>query len=383
MRTWIEINREALLHNLQEIRKTLPESTLLAPVVKANAYGHGLNEVVKVLAEYSQFFCVDSFDEARQVKELAPHSRVLIMGYQELETLDFEDWLQGMEIVVFDKHSLTFLQKKAREREIRIGVHLKVETGLNRLGMSEFDVHESAAILTDCENLELSGIYTHYANVEDTLDPEFYITQHSRFSSVCAPYREKIKSGLLIHSCASAAALLHPEASSSLARIGIAMYGCYSSWQTLLSMREKNNPFVELKPVMSVKTRVAQIKEVKKGETVGYGCTHRVLRDSRVAVLPVGYYDGYLRCFGARASVLIQGQRAPVIGRVAMNMCMLDVSHLESVSPGEEVVLLGVQGSESIGAQELADWGNTIHYEILTSFKEHLPRVLIEGEGDS
>lgn len=383
MRTWIEIDRGALLHNLHQIGRSLPESTLLAPVVKANAYGHGLKEVVKVLAEHSQFFCVDSFDEARQVKELAPHARVLIMGYQELESLDFNAWLEGMELVVFDKQSLTLLQEKAKGTDMEVGVHLKVETGLNRLGMSEVEVHESVAILKECENLKFNGIYTHYANVEDTLDPEFYITQHSRFSRVCAPYKESVESGLLIHSCASAAALLHPEASSSLARIGIAMYGCYSSWQTLLSMREKKKPFVELKPVMSVKTRVAQIKEVKKGETVGYGCTHRVLRDSKIAVLPVGYYDGYFRCFGARASVLIQGQRAPVIGRVAMNMCMLDVSHLEAVSVGEEVVLLGVQGSESIAAQELADWGNTIHYETLTSFKEHLPRVLVRGEGDS
>ncbi|MBT3785791.1 alanine racemase [bacterium] len=367
-RTWIEVSRSLLQSNLTQIQDLIGTRTILGAVVKANAYGHGIDLVSGVLSELDvRFFCVDSLEEALTLLSQGITAPILIMGYVPPE--DFHRLEDPMRLCVYSQKSLDLLEELHKSLKI----HMKIETGLNRQGISGENVPNLLKKLEASPALSLEGVYTHYANVEDTLSSEFYKLQFVRFQE----YTHSISPAVLRHSCASAAALLYPDATQDLVRVGIALYGYYSSWQTLLSLKERQRK-VDLHPILTWKTRIAQVKRIQKGDRVGYGCTHEALRKGKIAILPVGYYDGYDRRNGSQTHVLIRSTRAPVIGRVAMNMIVVDVSHIPGVNSGDEVVLLGSQGRVSIAAEELAEAAGTIHYEVLTRISSHLPRVLAD-----
>jgi len=365
-RTWIEISQQRLHSNLGEIQNCLGNQAILAGVVKANAYGHGIELISDALKGFGvNFFCVDSLEEAQILMKLGISSPILIMGYVHPEEFDLLQ--EPMRLCVYSSKALQLLENIQR----KLKIHLKLETGLNRQGISQERLEPILAQIQQSDWIELEGVYTHYANVEDTLSTQFYELQYSRFRELT----HQLPSTVLRHSCASAAALLHPDAVQNIARMGIALYGYHSSWQTLLSLRERKR-CPELKPILEWKTRIAQTKEIRKGDRVGYGCTHEALVKSRIAILPVGYYDGYDRHYGSKAHVLIRSQRAPVIGRIAMNMCVADITHIPEAQSGDEAILIGSQGSAEITAEELADASRTIHYEVLTRISSHLPRIL-------
>lgn len=370
-RSWVEISSQAILHNIKSLRDNLPKSTDIAPVLKANAYGHGLECLASIIPKKRHTFCVDSIEEAIQLRNFrASDELILIMGVIPESSMRFID--DSMLPVVYDiDYMIALAALRPKQR-----IHIKVETGLNRQGLQ---IHELPDFLALVRKLELRpvGAYTHFANVEDTLDSSFFNMQYDSFCKALKLF----PSDVCRHSCASAAALLHPRQAGDMVRVGISLYGYFSSWQTLLSLRERGVK-CDLRPAMSWKCRIAQIKEVRSGDRVGYGCTHEVLRTGKIAVLPVGYYDGYCRLYSNRSTVLINGRRAPVIGRVAMNMCMIDVSHLSGVSNGQIVTLLGDDESgESISAEELAEISQTIPYEVLTRVASHLPRKVVSSKG--
>lgn len=366
-RSWVEINAQAILHNISSLRNNLPESTSIAPVLKANAYGHGLECLASIIPKESYTFCVDSIEEAIQLRNFrASNELILIMGVIPESSMTLID--ESMLPVVYDTDYITKLAALRPNQRI----HVKIETGLNRQGLQ---IHELPDFLALVRKLGLRpvGVYTHFANVEDTLDSSFFNMQYESFSQALKLFPTTV----CRHSCASAAALLYPRQTGDMVRVGISLYGYFSSWQTLLSLKERGVK-CDLRPALSWKCRIAQIKEVKSGDRVGYGCTHEMLRAGKIAVLPVGYYDGYCRLYSNRASVLINGRRAPVIGRVAMNMCMVDISHLNDVSSGQVVTLLGQHVSgEAISAEELAEISQTIPYEVLTRIASHIPRVVV------
>lgn len=365
-RTWIEISSSRLRSNLAEIQNCLGNQTLIACVVKANAYGHGIELISKMLTEFGVvFFCVDSMEEARKLTNLGIKHPTLIMGY--LNPTEFSFLEEPMRVCIYSKEALRLLEESGQNCKI----HLKLETGLNRLGFLESELPSILELIERNPHIKLEGAYTHYANVEDTLSSEFYNLQYSRFQKLT----ENLPPSTIRHSCASAAALLHPKATQNMVRIGIALYGYYSSWQTLLSLKERGQ-CPSLRPILKWKTRIAQVKEIKRGDRVGYGCTHEALTNGKIAILPVGYYDGYDRHYGMKTHVLIREQRAPIIGRIAMNMCTVDITHIPEALTGDEVVLLGSQGNVEVTAEELAEASQTIHYEVLTRISPHLPRIL-------
>ena len=365
-RTWIEISRSRLRSNLDEIQKCLGKQDLIAGVVKANAYGHGIDLISKTLQELGiSFFCVDSIEEALNLMNVGITQPILIMGY--VNPTEFVLLKEPMRLCVYSLEALKLLEESGQNHKI----HLKLETGLNRLGFSESDLKSVMAMVNQSSQIEVEGAYTHYANVEDTLSSEFYTQQYSKFQKLT----ENLPASIMRHSCASAAALLHPQATQAMVRIGIALYGYYSSWQTLLSLKERGR-CPSLEPILKWKTRIAQIKEIRSGDRVGYGCTHQALTNGKIAILPVGYYDGYDRHYGMKAHVLIREQRAPIIGRIAMNMCSVDITHIPQALTGDEVVLLGTQGNGAITAEELAEASQTIHYEVLTRISPHLARII-------
>jgi alanine racemase len=366
-RSWVEISKSSLLENYSSLSKYCGSSTRLAPVLKANAYGHGLSSVASILNQCDSllWYCVDSIEEALEIRATGYGGPVLIMGW-----IPFEDFHRLDSEMRVCAYSLKMLKQLETEK-LSLKVHLKLETGLNRQGVKEGELPDLLNFLQSCQYLSLEAFYTHYANVEDTLNPDFFKEQLFRFNKM----KELFPSIPMWHTCASAAALLYPEARGSLCRCGISLYGYHASWKTYLSLKERGC-LLQLKPVLNWKTRIAQLKDVQPGDTVGYGRTREILSPARIAILPVGYYDGYCRSFGNQGSwVILNGRRAPVMGRVAMNMMMVEVTHIPGISVGDEVVLLGSQGDLQITAEELAEYSGTIHYEVLTGISPHLPRI--------
>ncbi|HUT79118.1 MAG TPA: alanine racemase, partial [Polyangia bacterium] len=254
-----------------------------------------------------------------------------------------------------------------------VRVHLKLETGTNRQGLRGRELAEAANVLRGA-GVEIEGAYTHFADIEDTTDHAFAQQQLARFEELLGVLAGLGARPPLAHTACSAAAILFPETRFQLVRVGIGLYGLWPSKETRVSAAERGRNRLGLKPVMTWKTRIAQIKDVPVGEYVGYGRTFRATRPTRVAVLPVGYADGYPRALSGAAHVLAGGVRAPVLGRICMNMTMVDVTDVIAVA-GDEVVLLGRQGDEVIAAEDLARIAGTINYEIVTRAAPGAPRI--------
>ncbi len=361
--SWIEIDAERLLQNVNRFRKLLGSDTKLMAVVKANAYGHGARLIVPLLRSRVDWFGVDSLEEAEELSSAGVREPVLILGHTEPE--DAERVVSGgFRQVLFRRDVAVALSQAASKLKRSARVHLKVETGLNRLGVAPRDV---PSLTFGLEGLAIEGVYTHFADVED---PEslFYQRQVETLRAAASLFE-----GALVHAFPTAGALLHPGESVGIARVGIGLYGIWPSPSTRSAAKSK----AALSPVLSWKSRLAQVKSVPAGGTVGYDVTYRASADRSIAVVPVGYADGFDRRLSNRGSVLVRGKRAPVVGRVAMNMFMVDVTGSD-VREGDEVVLIGGQGGASITAEEIAESIGTIAYEFLARLNPRLPRFLRE-----
>ncbi len=368
---WIEISKQALLSNIALFREILPLDNRLTAVVKANAYGHGLREVISCVAPAVDCFAVHSISEARVARETAPERPVLIMGY--LGPGECRAIGEGMEILLSGREVLSELARSG----VKQPLHLKIDTGTHRQGIS---LEEIPGFIEEIRKtgLNLIGVGTHFANIEDTLEHEFAREQLGCFKRALEIFRESGVEPRWIHTACSAAALLFPETHFNMARIGISMYGHWSSRETQLSWKMQHaRGSINLEPALSWKTLVGQLQEVKAGETVGYGRSWRASRPTLLAVLPVGYSDGYPRALGNRGRVLIRGHYAPIVGRVCMNIMMVDVSDLPEVKVGDEVVLIGRSGGECLKVEELAEGAGTINYELLSRISAHIERRLV------
>ncbi|MFQ5606806.1 MAG: alanine racemase, partial [Candidatus Zixiibacteriota bacterium] len=287
------------------------------------------------------------------------------------------------EPTIYNLENLRAWAREARKRKRRAPIHLKVETGANRQGIAPESLGEFAAELQRAPELTPLGVSTHFANIEDTTDHTFAKLQLSRFQAALKTLERLGASPQLRHTASSAAHLVFPETRFDMIRAGIAMYGHWPSKETFLSFRHQypnHDGRDALRPMLSFKCRIAQIKTVKKGETVGYGLSFTAERDLKIAVLPVGYFDGLDRKLSNVGHVLIGGQRARIVGRVSMNNMTVDVTELahEKENLLEAVVtLIGVDGAERITAEMIADWTGTIQYEALARLGESLPRVVI------
>jgi len=376
--TWIEISRGALLHNWEHFRAQAGERELL-PVLKADAYGHGLEAVGSVLAEAGQkWFGLHTADEALALAALPELNdpKLLVLSHVPAEQV-VELVAAGGRLTLFDLEGLRETAAAAREAGITVPVHLKLETGVHRQGFLESELETLAAELAANPRLEVEGVHTHYANIEDTTDHSYARGQMALFAAM----REKLAAlGVrpkMVHASCSAASILFPETFHDLLRVGISLYGHWPSGETRVSAQAAGRNRIGLKPVLTWKTRVIQVKPVEAGSYVGYGCTWRAETPTRLGVLPIGYYDGYDRGLGA-AHALVRGRRAPVRGRVMMNLTLIDLTHIEDAARGDEVVLIGSQGDETVSAEMLAGWAGTINYEILSRLGAHLPRVLVD-----
>jgi alanine racemase len=375
---WIEIDGIALRHNLQLIRTLLRTETQLLAVVKANAYGHGLEQVAPVAEEVADWFGVHTAEEARAIRRLGVTQPVLIMGFipaHELYELDAQT-----HVLVSAPEELEWLAAYRGRTGVALPVHVKIDTGTKRQGVI---IEQLPALLREAgrAGVDVIGAGTHFANIEDTLEHGFARQQLDQFARAMDVVRRELgEEPPLIHTACSAATLLFRETDFSLVRIGISMYGHWPSRETKLSWTlEHGQDGFQLRPVLAWKAVVGQIQDVDKGATVGYGRTWTALRDTRLAVIPVGYADGYSRVLGNRSRVLIHGTPVPVVGRVCMNIMMADITDLADVAVGDEVVLLGRQGGVDLSAEELARLSGTINYEFLARISPFIPRIMVSG----
>ena len=371
----VEISRKALLHNIAGLRAAIGTKACLAAVIKANAYGHGLLEVADVITEHVNWLLVHCIDELHLLRQAGHQLPILVLSYVQRADLAWALSLQA-DLTVCDILTARDIATAAARAGCRARVHLKVETGTHRQGVMPDQLAKLARFIDQSPDLQLNGVYTHFANIEDTTDHSYAFDQLKRYHQAVQVLAGEL--GITIphhHTTCSAAALLFPQTHLDLVRTGIAIYGLWPSRETLVSARSSNEP-VTLEPVMSVITRVSQIKEIPAGAYVGYGCTFRATRPTRLAILPAGYFDGYDRLNSNAAHVLIRGQRAPVRGRVSMNLTVVDVTDIPGVALEDEAVLLGHQGEEHITAEQLAAWCDTINYEVVTRFAPFAPRIV-------
>lgn len=364
----IELSRENALHNIAQFRKLVHPGTEIASVVKGNAYGHGMPEMVEILEPAVDYFQVDDLLELR---ELRKHSQkpTLVLGYVAQDEIE-EAVALGCELAIYDSERLPLLQRFAEVMGKTVSLHLKVDTFLGRQGVFPDEVEGFLEQIRRHPNLRLSGIYSHFANIEDTRDFSHAQMQIDSFHQVCRMAGDGVKT----HISSTSGVLVYERdrGQNQIVRVGIGTYGMWPSEYMRL-----DNKSMELRPVMQWVSHLAQVKTVPVDYPIGYGLTYRTTRDTQIAIVPQGYSDGYLRAFSNQGRVLVRGQACPVLGRIAMNMFTIDVSHLPGLQAEEEVVLLGSQGEKKITAEWLAETIGTINYEITTQISPLLPRVVV------
>lgn len=371
----IETDCRALTENMKVFRDLVADPTRLMAVVKADAYGHGLLVAARAFLDGgADLLGVHSLDEAAALRGGGFTCRIIILGPVTPRQAVAAAALK-VEITVASLAAARGLEKVATEFTAGLDVHLKVETGVNRQGVVESELVEVADTLGRMPAVRLVGLSSHFADIEDTTDHTYAHRQMERFHGYRQALAERGHGQLQVHMTCSAATLLWEDTHGDIARVGISAYGIWPSRETRVSVRREGRPEAQLRPALTWKVGVSQVRRVPAGETVGYGRSWKAMTDSRVAVLPVGYSDGWPRALSGRAHVLLGGKRAPLVGRVCMNLCMVDVTHIPGVRAGDQAVLLGRQGDEVITAEMLADHLGTIAYEVLTLPKATWTRV--------
>ena len=364
--TFCGIDHEALRWNLRQIRQKIGPRVKVLCMVKANGYGHGALEISHTLASVgADAFGVATLEEAVQLRQAGIQATVIVLAGVFPDQLD--TFLEYKLIpVIHDVISFRELDKQSSNRQVQLGVHLKVDTGMGRLGFSAAEADQWIGDIKQTKSLQIQGVFSHFSHAE-SVQGDYTRKQLKIFKRVVEQLRSASLLPPLVHLANSAATITLPEAYFDMVRPGLILYGVYPSAE----MREQ----ITLKPVLSWKTKILQLKKVPSGASISYGQTFITDRESLIATLPLGYADGYPRLLSNRGEALVRGERAPIAGRVCMDLTMLDVTDIRNVRQGDEVVLLGRQGGAEITADEVAAWSNTISYEILTSIGTRVPRI--------
>ena len=360
------IDHDALRWNVRQIRAKVGTEVKILCMVKANGYGHGAVAVSQTLARSgADAFGVATLEEAIELRQAGIGAPILVLAG--IFSGQFGQLIDhALTPVVYDLTCLKHLDTEAQRRQAQLGFHLKIDTGMGRLGVLAAKANEWIPEIKNLKALKLDGVFSHFSHAE-SVEGEYTRKQLTIFNNVISQLRAEGLVPQLIHFANSAATITLPAAYFNMVRPGLMLYGVYPS-ATMASQ-------IVLKPVLSWKTRILQLKRVPAGASISYGQTFVTKRESLIATLPVGYADGYPRLLSNHGETLVGGQRAPIAGRVCMDLTMIDVTDIRNVQQGAEVVLLGRQGAAEISADEIAAWTNTISYEILTSIGARVPRI--------
>lgn len=364
------IDLKAYSHNLQLISSALNPDVKIMAIVKANAYGHGLEHIAKAAESYGvAYLGVVSVGELKRLRKIDIKIPVLILNNQDSESAS-EAVALGAEITVMDRGIINSVQDASKKNNCTTKVHLKIDTGMHRAGCNPKDVAELATLIDKSANLELQGVFTHLAESEDP-DGEFTNKQLALFNQCISNLKQAGLKPKLVHCANSAAIFSHPDSHFDMVRPGIMTYG--------LTPFDESHPLFEvldkkLMPVLTLSSKVIFIRELKKGDSVGYNRRWTADRPSKVALIPIGYGDGWRRTPNNAGKILINGVIAPIVGSVAMDQLVIDITKEGDVSVGDEVVLIGKQGDLEIKAEEVAMNCKTINYEIVTALSDRIVR---------
>jgi alanine racemase len=356
--TWAEIDLAAFDRNIDAIVARLPEGSRLIAVLKANAYGHGAVQLAKRcdLARVAMI-ATSLLEESLELRRAGIELPLLVLGPLTTEAQVVEAMNNDIRIGIPGPEELELACRVAREREVV--VHLKLDSGMGRMGIVESELPRAMDMIAATPKLNVEAIYTHFASADDVAEP-FTLDQIARFRTLVATLADAGLRAPLHHLANSAGTMRGLVVPGEFVRVGLALYGAEA--------------VERLEPVMRWRTEIARLKELPAGHSVGYGTAWRAQRFSRIATLPVGYADGYNRLHSNRGEVLVRGRRAPVVGRVSMDLVTIDVTDIEDAQVGDEVVLLGRQGGDEISVEELAEKLGTISYEVLCNVGARVPR---------
>lgn len=372
--SYIELSENNLIHNIKQFRNLAKKGTKFSVAIKGNAYGHGQNEVAKVLEPYVDYFQVDSIEELELLRKTSS-KKTFVFGY--IQKADLSRAIKtGSILSIFSIEQLKEANRIAKEFKLKQEVHLPFDAYLGREGFLLKELPKVFTEIRKCKYIKFSGIYAHFANIEDTSDFSHAQKQINEYKKALQLAKKFGHNNLQTHISATSGLLIYEknQGINPLIRLGIGVYGLWPS-EYLESIYKKYK--FNLKPALAWKTKIAQAKILPKGNTVGYGLTYKTARKTKIAVIPQGYADGFDRGFSNNGYVLINGTRCKVLGRVMMNMIVVDVNHLVNVKNEDEVVILGHQGKGEITAEEMAKRINTVNYEITTRISPLLPRVVI------
>ena len=369
--TWVEIDLNALRHNLLAIRKWVGPQIKILGIVKADAYGHGDYEVSRVLLNNGvEMLGIAILEEGIQLRDKGIKAPLLLLGGIFEEQIDTVIQY-GLTPTIYDLKLAEVLSKRAYYSNTIMKVHVYVDTGMGSIGVRHDKAVEFVKFAKNLKNILIEGIYTHCSS-SDEKDSAFTNLQIKRFrdvldaldaSKACIPLRHMANSGAILG---------YPEAYFTMVRPGLSLYGLYPSADVSRD--------IGIRPVMSFKTRIIHIKDMESGDVVGYDRAYRITKPTRVATLPMGYADGYNRLLSNQGEVIIRSKKASIIGRVCMDQCFVDVTNIKDVSVGDEVVLYGRQAQESIPIESIAKQLNTIPYEVTCSISKRVPRIYTNKE---
>jgi alanine racemase len=377
---WAEIDLSALAHNVGQLRRATRPGARLMVAVKADAYGHGAVPVARrALESGADALGVARLPEALALREAGIQAPILVFGYTppaQTEAVVANDLIQ----TVYDPQTARAYDNAARQCKGRMRIHLKVDTGMGRLGMLPDDRRcppndpgaataavEEARVIAALSNLNLEGIFTHFAS-SDSADKSYTQWQFENFRNFLSRLQQAGLTVSVRHAANSGAIIDLPQTHLDMVRAGISLYGLYPS-------EEVDRGRIDLKPVLSLKARIIHLKCVPAGTSISYGMTFTTTRPTVIATVPIGYADGYSRLLSNRGRMLVRGRRAPIVGRVCMDLTMLDVGHIDAVAVEDEVVAIGRQEGEEISADEIAAQVGTINYEVTAALTGRVPRV--------
>ena len=383
--SWCEVSVGRLRANVELLKGGLEEGASMGVVIKSNAYGHDMKIAALALRDIAELLIVFSVSEALAVRACTGEGRVLVVGPPTPDDGQLDEALRsGIELTVAKGAWIPRILASSERTGTKAQLHLKLETGTNRQGMDRAELFELAGHLKEDPRAVVRGISTHFADIEDTLDHSYAQSQFERFSEVSSELVRFLGREVERHCANSAATLLWDRTHGSFVRVGLAAYGFWPSRETFLAVRmqKKEEQTLRLEPILEWNSKISEIRSIKAGDYVGYGRSFRCTGDSRIAVVPVGYADGYRRSLSNKGHMLVSGVRAPIRGRVCMNMTMIDVTDIPEAEIGTSVTLLGVQGSERISAEDLADWMDTINYEACTSISNSIRRRAVDVPED-
>jgi len=381
--SYIEISKENLIHNIKHFRILVKNGAKIATVVKANAYGHGDKEVVKIISPYTDYFQVDDVEELERIRKVTKKP-ILVFGYLNEEGIRKAIKLNAI-ISAFDMIHILKINHIASEMKEKVKVHVPIDSYLGREGIMPSQIENFIIEIKKLKNIELDGIYSHFANIEDTMNFTHAERQIDMYHSCVEIFRTSGFKNIKTHISATSGILVYEKGNSlhNIVRLGIGVYGMWPSEH----LQYLNKKKIILKPVLRWVTHVAQIKILPANHSIGYGLTYITKKATKIAIIPQGYADGFPRALSNNGEVLIKGKRAKILGRVAMNMTVVDVSNIKDVLPEDEVVILGKQacppsqgsrlGKNEITAEQIAKESNTINYEATTRISALLPRIVI------